>query len=159
MNIKKIVSIDIEGNGASPAEIIEISVIKVRENKIIKDKTWLIKPEKPVSKYVTDIHGIRNEDLIGKPFFSEIKDEILDYVRNSVLLSHNVSVEKNILNRYLPEWEPLGFIDTLTASKKILPNTKSFSLTNLVKELEIENLFINKVSMMHMPHFIFTLNY
>ncbi|TMO54465.1 3'-5' exonuclease [Pseudoalteromonas phenolica] len=142
---KSIVSIDIEGSGSSPAEIIEISVVRAYLGKVIQEKTWLIQPEGDVTDRATNIHGIRKSDLYGQPKFTEIKSELLSIVQNSILLAHNVSVEKSMLARYLPEWEPIGFIDTLKSSRYLLPNCSSYSLSELIEELKVEQFFIDKV--------------
>jgi exodeoxyribonuclease X len=136
----KISSIDIEGNGRSPAEIVEIAITSIEDGEIRKSKSWLIKPEESISWHAKNVHGISNSDVKDCPSFDDIKYELLGLLENSYLLAHNSHVEANLLKKYLPEWKPLGEIDTLALSRKYISGLSGFSLSNLSDHLDLEEL-------------------
>lgn len=55
--------IDIETTGFDPYfnEIIELSALKVRDKKIVGEFSTLVKPNVPVSEFITKLTGITNE--------------------------------------------------------------------------------------------------
>ena len=61
--------LDLETTGLSPNydSIIEIGIIKVKENKIVDKYNSLINPGFLINEYITSITGITNEMLKGKP--------------------------------------------------------------------------------------------
>ena len=135
MNIKdiKISSIDIEVTGNNPPEIVEIAVVWVVNGIIEGDISWLVKPNNEISWRAIKIHWINDNMLIDKLTFKDIKEEVSNIINNSYLLSHNVSVEKDFLVEQMPEWKPLGFIDTLKLSRKLITSVDSYSLEKLTK--------------------------
>ena len=67
--------LDLETTGLSPNydSIIEIGIIKVKENKIVDKYNSLINPGFLINEYITSITGITNEMLKGKPKIIDLK--------------------------------------------------------------------------------------
>ncbi|WP_238785666.1 3'-5' exonuclease [Blattabacterium cuenoti] len=82
---------DIEATGINIGKdrIIEISILKIFPNGNKEDKTWLIYPEMPIPSQSTAIHGIKDEDVIGKPIFKDIALFIFRMIENSDLAGYN----------------------------------------------------------------------
>ena len=60
--------IDVEGNGGSPPEIVELAMIEVSGLKLTgRRRNWLIKPGQPITAAVSRIHGLtdRGAQFIG----------------------------------------------------------------------------------------------
>jgi DNA polymerase-3 subunit epsilon len=75
-----LVVLDIETNGGMVEDptahrIIEIGAIRVDEEMRIASEFSMLIDGRPVLPEVVDIHGIRNEDLEGKPKFAEAHSE------------------------------------------------------------------------------------
>lgn len=80
--------LDLETTGLSPNydSIIEIGIIKVKENKIVDKYNSLINPGFLINEYITSITGITNEMLKGKPKIIDLKKEVLNFIGNDVLV-------------------------------------------------------------------------
>jgi len=144
-----VVIVDIEGNGQKIPDIIEISIRVFDPNSIEQPKAenWLIKPPKKILPIVTRIHGIRNSDLKKCPTWEAVSDDIKKRLKNVWFVAHNANIDYKVIKRHIPDWDPVGVIDTLKLAKHILPYEKSYSLENLVKSLEIlpsENIIFHR---------------
>jgi exodeoxyribonuclease X len=139
LKLDDLIIIDIEGNGQKNPEIVEIGCVKLDKNANIKNlKTWLIKPQKKISKFAYRIHHISNQDVEDCPSFEKIKHEIFNFINNNPIIGHNVHVDYRVLKRQLSKWEPTAVYDTLKLSRKLLKNKKSYSLENLTIELNLK---------------------
>ena len=134
-----ILIVDIEGNGRHPPELVEISIQRFEPNSIKEPEnySWLIKPTNPIAWQVTKIHGIKNSDVVNKPSWDDIKEDVTSMLEKSWFVAHHAKVDYDVLKRLIPEWEPIGIIDTLRLAKKILPDATSYSLENLIKFTKI----------------------
>ena len=90
--IRPIAFIDIETTGLSKQEdrIVEISITKVHLDGKEEILNSLINPEKPISHEATKIHGIRDEDVKGKPSFKEFALEVSNFIENCDLCGFNI---------------------------------------------------------------------
>ena len=97
--METIISLDLETTGTDPAKdrIIEIGLVaKMSDGQVsvgavaITDR-YLVNPGVVISEDMTSIHGIKNEDVVGKPPFSEIAPVLARALRNCILTGYNVS--------------------------------------------------------------------
>ncbi|MFB9057759.1 exonuclease domain-containing protein [Mariniflexile ostreae] len=82
---------DLETTGVSITSdrIVEISILKVHPNGKEDTKTWIVNPGMPIPKEVTAIHGISDEDVVGKPSFKEIAKDVYNMIKDSDLGGFN----------------------------------------------------------------------
>lgn len=131
--------IDVEGNGGSPAEIIEIAMVEINNLSITgSQRHWLIRPELPITAIASRIHGLTNADVANAPTIDDISDSILPWIETTPIVGHNVRVEVDILKRSLPDWIPNEAIDTLKLARTLLPALSSYSLAKLGVHLGFE---------------------
>jgi len=79
LNLKKpLVIFDLETTGLDIVKdrIIQLSYIKVMPDGTEKRGNLLINPERPISKEVTDLTGISNDDVKDKPTFSQLAQQL-----------------------------------------------------------------------------------
>lgn len=132
MSWEKAWVIDVEGNGATPPEIIEIALLELVELRPTGRKFhWLIKPEHPISAAVTRIHGLTDDDVADAPSIDDIAEDILTWTDKGVIVGHNVRVELDVIGRSVPGWRPSAAIDTLKLARSLRPGLDSYSLENL----------------------------
>ena len=124
--------VDVEGNVASPPEIVELAMIEVANLSLSGNKRhWLIRPEQPISPSTTRIHGLTDADVAKSPSMDDIADALLPLLEETPIVGHNVRVEVDVLARALPDWGPGVAIDTLKLARALRPGLSSYSLGNL----------------------------
>lgn len=138
---KRLVVVDVEGNGAQPPEIIEIATLTLHDNLSSDDlRTWLIRPRHPISELVTrKVHGIRNADVADSPPWTEIADAVADVIAGRTVVAHNASVEHRVLSAHLPGWRPPLVLDTLRLAKHVWPGLPSYSLDRLIVHADLDH--------------------
>ena len=131
--------LDLETTGLSPNydSIIEIGIIKVKENKIVDKYNSLINPGFLINEYITSITGITNEMLKGKPKIIDLKKEVLNFIGNDVLAGHNISFDVSFLQKGFNEELKNEYIDTLQFCRKLFKELSHHRLTDMSNYLEI----------------------
>ncbi|MEO0720378.1 MAG: DNA polymerase III subunit epsilon [Pseudomonadota bacterium] len=102
-----------------------------------------IDPLRPMSAEASDITGITDDMLRGKPKFNEIADGFVDFIANDYLVIHNAAFDIGFLNA---EFERIGVplltmdrvIDTLGMARKRFPGAQS-NLDALCRRFGIDN--------------------
>ncbi len=137
-------AVDFEGNGETPADIVELALVDVLDwQRIGKTHYWLLQPSAPISKLVSRIHGLTDKDVADAPHFSSVENELRRLLHSATLIGHNVRVDAAALSRKLPGWEPARLLDTLRLARRLMPGLSSYALDNL---REILNLAPNVIS-------------
>ncbi|WP_341652766.1 3'-5' exonuclease [Blattabacterium cuenoti] len=82
---------DIEATGINIGKdrIIEISILKILPHGSQEERTWLIYPEIPIPPQSTAIHGIKDEDVVGKLKFKDVASSIFKMIENTDLAGYN----------------------------------------------------------------------
>ena len=138
--------IDIETTGLSPEydEIIEVSAIKVCNNKIVDTFTSLVQPrgyeyeddEYPdvllheyVSDFISQLTGITNDMLSTAPSIQDVLPKYLEFIGNDMLLGHNINFDINFLYDYSmqilskPLKNDFGPAGSVTAMREVCANS------------------------------------
>jgi DNA polymerase III epsilon subunit-like protein len=124
--------VDVEGNGASPPEIIELALVEIKDMRLTgRTEYWFVKPKHLISDRVIKIHGITNADVSNAPGIEDIKEEVLSCLEGYPIVGHNVVVEVNILKRSFQDYSPIAAYDTLKLAKTLMPTMQSFGLKSL----------------------------
>jgi DNA polymerase III subunit epsilon len=124
--------VDVEGNGGTPPEIIELAMVEIADLKLTgNQRHWLIRPERPIQPAASRIHGLTDADVADAPSIEDIADDVLLWLDQAVIVGHNVRVELNIISRSVPDWRPRVAIDTLKLAKALRPGLDSYSLEKL----------------------------
>jgi|SRR5665213_18868 len=124
--------VDVEGNGGSPPEIVEMAMIEIADLQLTgKQFHCLIRPTEPIQPAVTRIHGLTDADVAGAPSIDDVADDVLMWLDNSAIVGHNVRIELDIIARSLPDWRPAAAIDTLLLARTLKPGLDSYGLQKL----------------------------
>src|ERR1700722_6781047 len=88
----KLAFIDVETTGtrASYDRIIEIGILRVENNKLVKTFQSLINPQSYLPKEITMLTGITQHDIENAPTFRSLKDEIVEMLEGCTFVAHNV---------------------------------------------------------------------
>src|SRR6266702_4216216 len=99
----KLAFVDIETTGvrSSYDRIIEIGILRVENNKLVKSFQSLINPESYLPKEITMITGITQQDIEHAPTFRSVKDEIIEILADCTFVAHNVRFDYAFLKHEL----------------------------------------------------------
>ncbi len=137
----EIVALDLEATGLDPSEnyIIEIGAVRVHEGKIKEEFSTLIDPGVPIPEAITLLTGISDEDVIGAPKFSAIRQQLHDFIGDAPILGHKVSWDVSLLqNHNIARHNSL--IDTYEMAAFLLPMASRYNLGSLTQELNLDDL-------------------
>lgn len=150
--IEPIVVVDIEGNGQVPPDLIEISIQRFSFETDNEENPFssLIKPPRPITSRVIEIHGIDNETVRNSPSWNEIKRDVDKALTGAWFVAHSAISDYEVIKRHLPEWSPIGVIDTLRFARFALPHLESYSLSSLIKKT---GLMVNEDANYHRAEF------
>ncbi|WP_273054618.1 MULTISPECIES: 3'-5' exonuclease [Hyphomonas] len=130
--IERIWAVDVEGNGGSPPEIVEVAIVELKDLELTgRSFSWRVKPIEPIKPAVTRIHGITNEDVASAPSIEDIEDGVRTWIDDLPIVGHNVKVEVDALTRAFPEWSPVAAYDTLALARSLHPELESHALGKL----------------------------
>lgn len=137
------VLVDIETTGLSPIndEIIEIGAIKVRENKIIDKYNELIKINRRLSPFITNLTGITDTMLKTGKLPTVVFKEFVNFLEDNVIIGHNVNFDYGFLcdkcKKYINYDLENECIDTMYLAKKLVPNSINYKLGTLAKYFNV----------------------
>ncbi len=103
---------------------------------------FLFDPGIPIPRAVQELTGITDDDVRGKPSFSEQADEIRALLSSTVTVAHNYDFDQSALaaefSRIGQVWPtPLAEIDTLDLSRRFFPEAPKHKLIHLATRLEV----------------------
>lgn len=132
-------AIDIEGNGKSPPEVVEIAIVEMRglERTGLR-RSWRLRPQGGISPMASRIHGIRDRDVAEAPRLENVADDILMWLEDVPIVGHNVRIELEVLDRALYGWSPKAAYDTLKLARVMLPNAPTHRLEALGVQLGLD---------------------
>lgn len=142
----KYIAFDIETTGLDSIydEIIEIGAIKIEDNKEVEIFNTLIKPKYGIDGFITELTGITNEMVKDAPSINEILPEFMNFIKDSIILGHNVNFDINFIydNLIKQDMVPItnDFVDTLRLSRKLLPELKHHRLSDLANYYNIDTI-------------------
>ena len=143
----KEIILDTETTGLSVEDghrIVEIACIEI-ENYLPTKKVfhYYLNPQRKVSQKALEVHGYTDEFLSDKKKFSEIAEELMNFIRDKKLIIHNAEFDIAHLNH---ELEIIGMekinikdtLDTLEIARDKFPGS-GVSLDALCKRFRIDN--------------------
>lgn len=88
---RPLVFLDLETTGINVTtdRIVEITLLRIEPNGKETEKTFLINPQIPISKEATEVHGITDEMVSGKPPFREVAKNIAAFIEGADLAGFN----------------------------------------------------------------------
>jgi len=141
--------LDTETTGLSAEggdRIIEIGCVELVNRKLTRNNLhFYLNPERDSHEDALKVHGISNEFLRDKPKFSEVAQELMDYVQGAEIIIHNAAFDLGFLNKELERvgqgafaLSVSGVVDTLVMAKQMYPGKRN-SLDALCDRLGVDN--------------------
>ena len=130
---KEFIILDLETTGVESKhdEIIEVAGVRIDETgKVLDTLDLLVHTDKELIPVVRAITGIKPEDLVGKPSFNEIKDQVLKFIGDAPIVGHNISFDIDFLNAAGCKLKNPA-LDTLELAHTVLQTQDYYSLEYL----------------------------
>jgi DNA polymerase-3 subunit epsilon len=141
------VILDTETTGLDPAagdRVVEIGALELA-NHLPTGRTFhvYINPEREMRKEAEAVHGLSTAFLSGKPVFSAIVADFLEFIADATLIIHNASFDISFLNAELgflglPAIPQERVIDTLHLARQKHPGAAN-SLDALCRRYGVDN--------------------
>lgn len=102
-SISRQVALDLETTGLTVGNrIIEIGCVEIIDRDLTgRQYQSYVNPDCEIEEGAQRVHGITAEQLVGKPRFPEILDEVLEFVKDAEVLIHNAGFDLGFLNHEL----------------------------------------------------------
>jgi len=143
------VVLDTETTGLSTAQghrIIEIGCLELVNRRLTgRDFHRFLNPDRDIDQGAEAIHGISRADLETEPYFHEIVDDFLAFIKDAELIIHNATFDVGFLEHELklmahkqPKIEHHATVlDTLSMAREMHPGQRN-SLDALCKRYEVD---------------------
>ncbi len=136
---------DLETTGLSKEydRITEFGAIRFEHGNIVKTEDFFINPTIPIPQKVQDKTHITQAMVNNAPKFEECADRIIDFFKDAIIVSHNITFDLGFINASLIRMgrEPINppAIDTLSLSHYMFPEAGSHRLGSLSRNLGIQS--------------------
>ncbi len=135
--------VDVETTGLSldVDRVLEVAIIVYDGDRIETEFSSLVYPEQKIASNVTQLTGIRNEDIQDAPKFYEVAKQIVELTEHMILVGHNVRFDYSFLRK---EFRRIGYdfrrkqICTLRLSRALIPDLGAYNLNYLRRHLGID---------------------
>jgi DNA polymerase III epsilon subunit family exonuclease len=120
------VAFDLETTDKEIADcgIVEIAAVRVRGRVVVEQFEQLVRPDRPISRKASEVHGWRDADVCDQPTFDQVWPEFRAFVGGDLLVAHNGQhFDMPVLRRLaagLPGVDDLVFYDTLPLARSLL---------------------------------------
>ena len=80
--------IDIETTGLSPTmnEIIQLSALKIKNDKIVDSFTSFVKPNGRISSFISSLTGITNDMVSAAPQIKDVLNDYVDFIGKDIIV-------------------------------------------------------------------------
>ncbi len=137
---------DTETTGLDPAggdEIISIGALRIVNGRLLQEESFdqLIDPKRHLPWSSVKYHGIRPEMLVDQPSIEQVLPNFQQYVRDTVLVGHNVAFDMRML-QVKETITGVQFInpvlDTMLLSSLVHPAHESHSLNRVAERVGVQ---------------------
>lgn len=134
------VALDLETTGldANQDAIIEIGAVKFTTERVLERFATLVNPRRPIPPRITQITGIRNEDVAHAPTLDRVLPELRAFVDADVyaVVAHNTGFDLGFLTAAGLRFQRPAY-DTVELAQILMPGEASYNLGELCLRLDI----------------------
>ena len=136
-----VLDLETTGFSAKTEKITEVGIMKVKNGEVIDEFSCFVNPEKHIPERVTEVTNITDEMVKDAKTIKQVFPEILDFIKDSVLVAHNAPFDMGFLkqNAKVLGYEfDYTYIDTLSLAKDLFPDYKKYKLGKIAENLGIK---------------------
>ncbi|NJL94213.1 MAG: DEAD/DEAH box helicase [Anaerolineae bacterium] len=138
----EVVVFDVETTGLDPErdKIIEIGILRAREDTVLDTYQTLVNPGKSIPESVVALTGITDEQVRRAPSIHQVLSQVSRFIGNAPIVGHRVEFDMAMLleAEKVPRKNPL--IDTYELASVLLPTAPRYNLGSLVQHLGLQEL-------------------
>lgn len=145
--VKDYVIFDLETTGTScyTDQVVEISAIKVLDEKIVEEFSTLVNPGIPIPYYASVVNGITDDMVSDAVSFDVALADFVNFIGDLPLVGHNInSFDMKFiyrdLEKYFGKVLDNDYIDTLKLSRMFLPMLSHHKLVDLAAYYNISTM-------------------
>jgi len=135
--------LDLETTGLSPwfgDRVCEVGIVLTVGKRIKEQYQQLVNPERPLSPGAASTNGLSDAELESAPLFSEVANDVLEWLKGAVVVCHNAQFDIQFLDS---EFKRLGreiqipnLIDTLNLARQFY-ELPSYSLLSIAEAFQV----------------------
>lgn len=135
------VAFDTETTGLMPARerVVEVSGVRFTLNDELSTFESLVDPCVPIPPGSSRIHGIKDEDVAGKPTVDAVLPGFMEFCAGAVLFAHNAEFDVNFLaheaERHGVALNRVPVLDTVEIARSLRPDLPNHKLETVSKAL------------------------
>lgn len=137
-----IVDVETTGGHAAGNAMTEIAIVLHDGIKVVDNYSKLLNPEQHIPLNIQTLTGITPEMVEDAPKFSEVANEIRDFLADHIFVAHNVNFDYSFVKAAFAEvgidYNPKRMCSVRYA-RRVEKGLKSYSLGNLCKHFKVEN--------------------
>jgi DNA polymerase-3 subunit alpha (Gram-positive type) len=154
LNQSEFVVIDVETTGINSHwdRITEVAAFKVgsagtlndcQPQRAITDEfTALINPQREIPHWITQFTGITNEMVARSPRFSQIADQLIDFIGSAIIVAHNARFDIKFINSEINRVYDKRLFNlrlcTLQLGRKLFPELPNHRLHTVAHHLAVD---------------------
>lgn len=140
-DIWSFVDLETTGNKFGLDRILEIGVVQVQDGKIINTFQKVVNPECSIPLFISELTGIKKEEVEGAPTFEDIAEEVWDLLQGTTFIAHNVQFDYGFLSaefKRCGKQLSLPRVCTVRLSRTINPHFRRHNLDALIERYQLE---------------------
>ncbi len=101
LNEVPLVVVDTEATGLYPGlghRLTEIAAVRYENWRPVATLSHIVYPERPIGEQASQVSGLTDADVAGKPLFADIAPELLTILEGAVLVAHHAPFDANLLS-------------------------------------------------------------
>lgn len=143
LDVSTLSIIDVETTGLSAAthRVIEVGIIRVENNQVVKRYQQLINPEAAIPSFIQNHTGITPQMVKDAPTFAEVFKQIDGLLEGGIFMAHNAGFDYGFIQA---EYRRLGRsllmprICTVQLSRRLFPQYRHHGLDHIIRRFSIE---------------------
>lgn len=137
-----VVDLETTGNNLEKDNIIQLSIVFVRNLKITGQYNTFLSDETAVSPFIRELTNISSDMLVGAPKFKDLAEDLLSQLEDAVFVAHNVDFDLTFLQAAFQSqglsYKPMHQLDTVELVRIFLPSVSGYQLHLVAEHLGIE---------------------
>lgn len=104
LNETPLVVLDVETTGLFVGmghRVVEVGALRFENWQVTAELSQLLNPQRKMDKKAAQITNISDAELVDKPPFSDIADQLIDMVDGALIVAHNASFDANFIGMEL----------------------------------------------------------